>query len=159
MWSVTYSADGRFVGSGSRDNTVRLWNAATGTVIARLEGHTMGVKSVAFTPDGQSIVSGCYDETIRVWDLRNATSSGDEASALTWGSATVDDGWLKGRSSELLAWIPAKYREYVPDPPCKLIIRSGPTVVIRVGNDGWHHGEDWTSCWSKDQSTPVPQST
>jgi len=111
--SVAYSPDGRLIGSGSEDKSVRLWNAATGTVIATLEGHTGSVASVAFTPDGQFIVSGSYDKTIRVWDLDAAIDSGDETSALTLDFATLNDGWLTGRSGELLAWVPAKYREHV----------------------------------------------
>ena len=40
------------------DRTVKLWDVATHTNIATLEGHTGGVSSVAFSPDGTTLASG-----------------------------------------------------------------------------------------------------
>ena len=45
---------------GSFDETVKLWNVATGNVIATLEGHTDRVNSVAFSPDGTTLASGVF---------------------------------------------------------------------------------------------------
>jgi WD40 repeat protein len=52
--------------SGSRDGTVRLWNAATDREECTF--HTEhAVNSVAFTADGRRAVSGGSDNSIRVW--------------------------------------------------------------------------------------------
>ena len=51
--SVAFSPDGKQVVSGSGDQTVRLWDAATGALLQTLEGHTSSVNSVAFSPDGK----------------------------------------------------------------------------------------------------------
>ena len=40
------------------DNTVRLWDVASGKETARLEGHGDAVWSVAFSPDGTRLASG-----------------------------------------------------------------------------------------------------
>ncbi|KAI9775493.1 MAG: hypothetical protein M1816_005900, partial [Peltula sp. TS41687] len=48
---VTVSPDGRLVASGSADRTVRLWDSATGSLQATLEGHLDQVFAVAFSPD------------------------------------------------------------------------------------------------------------
>jgi WD40 repeat protein len=53
VWSVAFSPDGKQVVSGSDDETVRLWDAATGAALQTLEGHTGSVWSVAFSPDGK----------------------------------------------------------------------------------------------------------
>ncbi|KAH6714535.1 vegetative incompatibility protein HET-E-1 [Leptodontidium sp. MPI-SDFR-AT-0119] len=66
--SVAFSPDGTQVVSGSDDNTVRLWDAATGAALQTLEGHSSSVRSVAFSPDGTQVVSGSGDNTVRLWD-------------------------------------------------------------------------------------------
>jgi WD40 repeat protein len=51
------------------DNTVRVWDVASGQCTATLEGHTASVYSVALTSDGTRAVSGSDDNTVRVWDV------------------------------------------------------------------------------------------
>src|SRR5664280_1595865 len=51
------------------DNTVRVWDLASGRQERTLQGHTDLVNAVAVTPDGSRIISGSDDETVRVWDL------------------------------------------------------------------------------------------
>ncbi|KAJ7275120.1 WD40-repeat-containing domain protein, partial [Mycena rebaudengoi] len=77
VMSVAFSPDGTCIVSGSRDNTVRVWDAETQTQMgAPLEGHTSLIMSVAFSPDGTRIVSGSYDNTVRVWDAETQTQMG-----------------------------------------------------------------------------------
>ncbi len=66
--SVAFNADGTSIVSGSRDNTVRVWDAITGTLIRTIEGHTNDVFAVAFSIDGTRIVSGSRDNTVRLDD-------------------------------------------------------------------------------------------
>ena len=58
--SVDYSSDGRFVVSGSNDNTVRIWDVESGDCIKTLEGHTSYVYGVSFSPNNQY-------EGIKLW--------------------------------------------------------------------------------------------
>ncbi|KAF7346304.1 WD-REPEATS-REGION domain-containing protein [Mycena sanguinolenta] len=70
--SVAFSPDGKWIVSGSWDNTVHVWNAESGEVVAGpFNGHTDRVNSVAFSPDGKWIVSGSKDKTVRVWDAES----------------------------------------------------------------------------------------
>ena len=54
--------------SGSRDKTIKIWDATTLQEVGTLEGHTNYVYSVAVFPDGSKIVSGSGDKTIKIWD-------------------------------------------------------------------------------------------
>ncbi|KAJ6630290.1 WD40-repeat-containing domain protein [Mycena sp. CBHHK59/15] len=66
--SVAFSPDGAHIASGSKDTTVRLWNAASGAHLQTLKGHLTSVNSVAFSPDGTFIASGSDDKTVRLWN-------------------------------------------------------------------------------------------
>jgi WD40 repeat protein/serine/threonine protein kinase len=65
---VAYSPDGRRLASASVDQTVKVWEAATGKEMLTLKGHTGAVASVAYSPDGRCLASAGWDRTVRVWD-------------------------------------------------------------------------------------------
>jgi WD40 repeat protein len=67
--AVAVSPNGRTLASGDADNTVVLWDLATGRRLHTLHGHTGAVDAVAFNPGGGIIASGSSDHTVALWDV------------------------------------------------------------------------------------------
>ena len=66
--SIAWSPDGQRALSGSADNTVRLWEVATGRCERVLEGHSASVRIVAWSRDGQRVLSAALNGVMRVWE-------------------------------------------------------------------------------------------
>ncbi|OCQ90436.1 serine/threonine protein kinase [Nostoc sp. MBR 210] len=70
--SVAFAPNGQILASGSDDQTIKLWNLATGTEISTLKGHLKWIWAIAFHPDGKILASGSADKTVKLWNLATA---------------------------------------------------------------------------------------
>ncbi|MBX3434713.1 MAG: protein kinase [Pirellulales bacterium] len=118
--SADLSPDGSRVVTGSWDRTAKIWDAATGRVVAKLEGaHEGYVNAAAFSPDGARILTASDDGTARQWDaatgeplplvirghegrIRAACYAPDGASILTCGSDKTARVWNAVNGAELM---------------------------------------------------------
>jgi WD40 repeat protein len=57
--------------SASWDGTARLWDTASGRLIASLRAQLLGVNSVDFTQDGRRLAAGTGDGFIKLWNVEN----------------------------------------------------------------------------------------
>ncbi len=79
---LAVSPDGKLVASTGYDDSVRLWNAATGKEIFRLPGHGRSGRTrlpLTFTPDSRRLVSTADDLFVRVWDVRTGKATAEHA--------------------------------------------------------------------------------
>jgi hypothetical protein len=81
--AVAISTDGRWLLTGSRDKTVRIWEVATETAVSTLQGHSEAISAVSCSQDGRHVLSAGGDG-LRLWgvswDLRHrAVADWDEA--------------------------------------------------------------------------------
>ncbi|HOE66378.1 MAG TPA: serine/threonine-protein kinase [Candidatus Hydrogenedentes bacterium] len=67
--ALSVIADGKYLLSGSEDNTLRLWELASGRCMRIYEGHTGSVDAIAVSANGQFAVSASRDRSFRIWDL------------------------------------------------------------------------------------------
>lgn len=65
---VAVSPDGRWVASGSRDGSVRLWDPLT-LQERQVMKHPDDVDVVAFAQDSKRLYSVCWDGNLRMWNL------------------------------------------------------------------------------------------
>lgn len=65
--SIDISGDGRFVVTGSADQTARLWSI-TGELLSTLQGHGGAVNVVRLNHDGTRVLTASTDQSVCVWD-------------------------------------------------------------------------------------------
>jgi len=61
VWAVAFSPDGRWVATGSKDGTARVWDVATGLPATAPLVHAFPVWALAFSPDSGTLLTGCGD--------------------------------------------------------------------------------------------------
>lgn len=70
LLSCALSADGRCLVSALPNATLKVWDTASGSLLATLKGHAGWVESCAINADGSLVVSAGSDKTIKGWDAR-----------------------------------------------------------------------------------------
>jgi len=68
--ALAYSNDSKWLASsGYSDNTIRVWDAATGKELWSLENaHNQEIWALAFSPDNRWLASASFDQTVKIWD-------------------------------------------------------------------------------------------
>jgi WD40 repeat protein len=96
------SADGTALAVGGLDESIRLYDTASGEMIGACLGHKQAVNSLAFSPDGKTLASASDDSTLKLWnvatqqELLTVRRLGGALRALTF---SPDGQWLVGGGS------------------------------------------------------------
>eukprot|EP00208_Stichococcus_sp_RCC1054_P007374 CAMPEP_0206146678 /NCGR_PEP_ID=MMETSP1473-20131121/31103_1 /ASSEMBLY_ACC=CAM_ASM_001109 /TAXON_ID=1461547 /ORGANISM="Stichococcus sp, Strain RCC1054" /LENGTH=256 /DNA_ID=CAMNT_0053543325 /DNA_START=283 /DNA_END=1049 /DNA_ORIENTATION=- len=73
---VAWSPEDRWLATASVDNTIAIWDGATGARITTLEGHTSYVKTLAWDPVGTYLASQSDDKSCLVWRTQDWAQAG-----------------------------------------------------------------------------------
>ncbi len=66
--ALACSHDGKWLFSGSKDNTVRRWDLSTGACVSIWSEHAEVVTSIALSADDSLILTGSYDKKLKRWE-------------------------------------------------------------------------------------------
>ena len=80
MWTLALLENGQLV-SGSRDQTIEIWNTASGVVLNTLSGHTNEIVALAVLSNN-CLENGARDSTIKIWDVSEERIKMNEVLAL-----------------------------------------------------------------------------
>ena len=87
-----FAPDGRTLAAAGWDDTVRIWDVATGKTLRTLVDYDgVSIVGVAFAPDGRTLAT-TNEKTVRIWDVATGKTLRTVTDDSAWGVAFAPDG-------------------------------------------------------------------
>ncbi|HEY1380641.1 MAG TPA: hypothetical protein VGF55_27820 [Gemmataceae bacterium] len=109
--ALTFTPDGHWLVSGSQDRAVKVWEVATGRLVARFDGSDSPIEQVAVASDGRTAFAAGSDGFVAQWDLTPRAIAGRSPEEL-WAAAADPDPTVAVPAAWALATGPAA-REFL----------------------------------------------
>ncbi|KAF8761299.1 WD domain, G-beta repeat [Rhizoctonia solani] len=152
VFSVAFSPNGRYVASGSFDETMCIWDAENGNLMfGPLKAHTSPVYCVKFSPDSSHVASCSEDGTIRFWSLASCEANGGQQLATNLERQTGSGSWSLGGvgwvvlHGHRVVWVPSDLRPRLTHPPEEFMIADRGCLILNL--DGLDVGDKWQDCY------------
>jgi eukaryotic-like serine/threonine-protein kinase len=142
---MAFSADGRWLATGSLDNTIRITDVAVDppAMVATLHGHTDWVMGLCFSPDGARLSSCGRDRTLRLWDphtgrCENVLASDSKAPSFLPDGRTLigpeENGIRFWDVKSLDVWVLRGHRSYI----YPVLLSPDGATIYSGGWDGYY---------------------
>lgn len=110
---LEWSPDGKFLASGSNDNSLKIWEGTKDSLLFSFEKHQAAVKALAWCPWKSNLLvsgGGTADGMIRLWDISHGVcvdhiDTGYQVCAVKWSTHTKEFVSSHGfGSNSLIVW-------------------------------------------------------
>lgn len=162
--ALAVSPDGRRLASGAcfSDPVIRVWDTASGEIVAELKAHTSWISSLVFSRDGAQLFAASADQTISVWHTEKWTHTGtlrghtDEI----WSMNPSGDGLISGgKNGEIFVWPGSS----APEATGRYRFRDETRHVLDAGDSadvidvrGTYFLRRTPGTWAREPDCPVP---